>query len=365
MDYSASYVESIVWSGMNYKVALVKDDFFWEADLINLWRKLSLHLLDIVDILAVEEDYDFTKEISILNTLSENLKIFLKQSEDSYIKTIQVNDKHWVSLEFTLLNPGNYLNEKLWTGIESVLLTSATLQISWKFDYIKNILHLKDFNFHLFESDFDYSKQATLFVPSDLWNIKNNSEQVVDFLWRFYNTVRWKTLTLLTSFSIIKKIYTSLNSKLLEEWVNLYPQGVWWSKSKLLSFYLENPDNSILLWTDSFWEWVDIPWEQLKYLVIHKFPFSVPTDPVFQARSIFFKDPFSEYSIPKAIIKLKQWFWRLIRTKNDTGIVVLLDDRIYSTRWWNAFFDAFPENINKKYVSSDKFIWVLEKISKN
>jgi Rad3-related DNA helicase len=66
------------------------------------------------------------------------------------------------------LNPGNYLNEKLWTGIESVLLTSATLQISGKFDYIKNILHLNDFSFHLFESDFDYSKQATLFVPSDL-----------------------------------------------------------------------------------------------------------------------------------------------------------------------------------------------------
>lgn len=363
MDYSASYVESIVWNGMNYKVALVKQDYYWEADLMNLWKKLSLHLLDIVDILAVEEDYDFTKEISILNNLSENLKIFLKESEESYIKTIQVNDKHGVSLEFTLLNPGNYLNEKLWTGIDSVVLTSATLQISWKFDYIKNILHLNDFEFHLFESDFDYSKQATLFVPSDLWNIKNNSEQVVNFLWRFYNTVKGKTLTLLTSFSIIKKIYTSLNSQLLDEGVHLYPQWVGGSKSKLLSFYLENPDNSILLWTDSFWEWVDIPGDKLKYLVIHKFPFSVPTDPIFQARSVFFKDPFSEYSIPKAIIKLKQWFWRLIRTKNDTGIVVLLDDRIYSTKWWNAFFDAFPENINKKYVSSDKFIWVLEKIS--
>jgi Rad3-related DNA helicase len=65
-----------------------------------------------------------------LNSLSENLKIFLKQSEESYIKTVQVNDKHGVSLEFTLLNPGDYLNEKLWNDIESVVLTSATLQIS-------------------------------------------------------------------------------------------------------------------------------------------------------------------------------------------------------------------------------------------
>jgi ATP-dependent DNA helicase DinG len=125
-------------------------------------------LLDIVDILAVTEEFDFSKEISLLNTLSINLRIFLKKSEENFIKTITVNDRYGVSLEFTLLNPGNYLDEKLWNKLDSVVLTSATLQISGSFSYIENILALKDFNFHLFESDFDYSKQATLFVPSDL-----------------------------------------------------------------------------------------------------------------------------------------------------------------------------------------------------
>jgi ATP-dependent DNA helicase DinG len=72
-----------------------------------------------------------------------------------------------------------------------------------------------------------------------------------------------------------------------------------------------------------------------------------------------------DYSVPKAIIKLKQGFWRLIRTKNDKGIVVLLDDRIYSTRWWEKFFDAFPKEINKKYVSSDKFLEILDKSLQN
>jgi predicted DnaQ family exonuclease/DinG family helicase len=361
MDYSASYVQWKVWGNQAYQVSLIQEDFFWEADLSNLWNKLELALLDIVDILAVTEEFDFSKEISLLNTLSVNLRIFLKKSEENFIKTVTVNDRYGVSLEFTLLNPGNYLDEKLWNKLDSVVLTSATLQISGSFAYIENILALKSFDFHLFESDFDYSKQATLFVPSDLGNIKNNNTEVVNFLDKFYSVVRGKTLTLLTSFNIIKKIYTSLNSKLLQQWVHLYPQGVGGSKSKLLSFYLEDSDNSILLWTDSFWEWVDIPGEKLKYLVIHKFPFSVPTDPIFQARSIFFKDPFMDYSVPKAIIKLKQGFWRLIRTKNDKGIVVLLDDRIYSTRWWEKFFDAFPKEINKKYVSSDKFLEILGK----
>lgn len=361
MDYSASYVQWKKWWNQAYKVSLLQEDFFWEADLVKLWNKLEISLLDMVDILAITEEFDFSKEISLLNILSINLKIFLKESEKSFIKTITVNERYWVSLEFTLLNPWNYLYEKLWNKLDSVVLTSATLQISGSFWYIENILALKEFSFHLFESDFDYSKQATLFVPNDLGNIKNNNEKVVDFLDKFYRTVRWKTLTLLTSFSIIKKIYTSLNFKLTQEWIHLYPQWVWWSKSKLLNFYLEDSENSILLWTDSFWEGVDIPGEKLKYLVIHKFPFSVPTDPIFQARSVFFKDPFMDYAIPKAIIKLKQGFGRLIRNKEDTGIIILLDDRIYSTRWWEKFFDAFPDNINKKYVSSDKFLDILNK----
>lgn len=365
MDYCASYIEWKVPSWQTYSTALVNSDFYNDIDLQALGKKLELSLLDIVDILAVKNEFDFSKEITLLNKLSENIKIFLAAWKQEFIKTISIHERTWVSFEYTLLNPGNYLYEKLWTGLDSVVLTSATLQISWSFVYLEKILHLKEFQFYIFESDFDYKKQASLFIPNDLWSIKSNSENVVQFLWKFYNAVRGNTLTLLTSFSIIKKIYTQLNTQLLQEWIHMYPQWVWGSKSKLLSFYEEDAKNSILLWTDSFWEWVDIPGDTLKYLVIHKFPFWVPSDPIFQARSQFFEDSFADYAIPKAIIKLKQWFWRLIRTKSDTWIVVLLDDRIYSTKWWEKFFDSFPKNINTKYVSSQKFIDILAEKNKN
>ena len=95
-------------------------------------------------------------------------------------------------------------------------------------------------------------------------------------------------------------------------------------------------------------------------MVIYKLPFQVPTDPIFQARSKNFSDSFLEYSVPKAIIKLKQWFWRLIRSKTDKWIVILLDDRI-NTLWWNAFYSAFPEGINIKKSSSKSFLEILEK----
>ncbi len=362
IDYGASYINGKNPGNLVYKNWLVQRDFFEEANFDDTTKKITLALMDIVDHLATIWDFDFSSEISYLQAIQENCRIFFdKESDKNYIKMISVHEKFWVQLEFTLLNPGEYLIDSLWETAHSVVLTSATLQIGNTFDYYKQILSLQDFEFHAFLSDFDYKKQSTVIIPTDLWSIKNNSEEIVSFLGKFYQIVRWKTLTLLTSFNIIRKIYTGLNKDLQKEWIKLYAQSITGSKNKLMNFYLDEPDNSILLWTDSFWEWVDIPGENLKYLIIHKFPFSVPNDPIFQARSVFFKDSFKEYAIPKAIIKLKQWFWRLIRSKNDTWIVILLDDRIYSTKWWDMFYSAFPEGINVKTVSSESFLKILEK----
>jgi DNA polymerase-3 subunit epsilon/ATP-dependent DNA helicase DinG len=258
------------------------------------------------------------------------------------------------------LNPGKYLKSNLWNNLKSCVLTSATLSIWNTFDYLKNILKLDDFNFFLYDSDFDYKKQSTLFIPTDIWDIKNNIDDIIEFLKDFFLTVCWNTLVLLTSFSVIKKIYNASNTALKSNGINLYAQSVWWSKIKLITQFKERPNNSILLGTDSFWEWIDIPWEDLKYLVIYKFPFSVPTDPIFQARSVFFKDAFKEYSVPKAIIKLKQWFGRLIRTKTDKWVVVLLDNRINST-WWSQFYEAFPKNINIKKWTKEAFLEILKR----
>jgi len=361
-DYWFSYIDSKFSSEQQYKTLLLKDDFFNELDFKNIIKKSTLWILDIVDKLKVFEDYDFSKEALFLESIAKNINIIFDNSNSNkFIKIINYNDRQWLSFDFTLLNPWEYLYNNLWEKLDSCLLTSATLKIWDNFDYINNIMKLDNFEFSSFDSDFDYSKQATVFIPTDLWNIKNNNDEIVKFLKDFYLNVRWKVLTLLTSFYIIKKIYTDCNRDLKKEWINLYAQSIWWSKMKLITFFKDSPDNSILLWTDSFWEWVDIPWDDLKYIVIHKFPFQTPTDPIFQARSVFFKDPFVEYSIPKAIIKLKQWFWRLIRTKTDKWVVILLDDRIVNTRWWNKFYEAFPSNINIKRWNSKQFLDILEK----
>jgi len=360
-DYIFSYIENIIWSNIKYKVVLMKSDFFESGDFVNLIKNIELNFLDIIDRLSIEQDYNFTKEMAVFQTYIDIIKIMLDiNSDKKYIKILNYSDNYWIVFDYTLLNPWEYLDKNLWLKINSCIITSATLKIAWNFEYIKKILFLDNFSFYSFESDFDYKKQATLFIPTDLWDIKNNSQNVIDFLWRFFSVVRWKVLTLLTSYSIIKDIYSSLNIQMKQQGINLYAQWVAWSKNKLLNFYLLDSKNSIILWTDSFWEWVDIPWSDLKYLIIHKFPFTVPTDPIFQARSVFFRDPFLEYSVPKAIIKLKQGFWRLIRTKTDSWIVILLDNRIMSTTWWSYFYDAFPVDVNIKKWKSSQFINILE-----
>lgn len=360
-DYAFNYINNRIPDDSQYKNILVKEDFFTDLDFVEIIKKINLDLLDIIDKLKVISEYDFTKELVFFDSVANNINTFFdKTNSNTYIKILTYAEKSGITFDFTLLNPGQYLYKNLWNKLDSCLLTSATLSIWNKFDYVKNIMSLDWFDFYSFSSDFDYKNQATLFIPTDIWSVKNNSEDMNIFLKEFFLIVRWKVLTLLTSFAVIKKIYTFCNIDLKKNGINLYAQSIWWSKNKLLSNFTKSPDNSILLWTDSFWEWVDIPGEDLKYLVIHKFPFAVPNDPIFQARSAFFKDSFSEYAVPKAIIKLKQWFGRLIRTKSDKWIVILLDDRI-SSKWWNQFYDAFPADINIKKWTKKQFLEILEK----
>lgn len=359
-DFWNTYLNKKIPSEQNYKNLLIKEDFYEEFDFDEILKKISLELIWIIDLLKIQNDYDFSKEIIYFENTIDVLSIILKKDSIDKIKIISFSENFWINFEYTVLNPWEYLKQNLWDKISSCLLTSATLSINNSFDYIKNILKLEQFDFLKFLSDFDYKKQSTLFIPNDLWSVKNSSQSVDKFLKDFYEIVWWNTLTLFTSFSSIKTIFLENSLNLKKMWRNLLAQSIWWSKTKILNKFLEDPDNSIILWTDSFWEWIDIKWWNLKYLVIYKLPFAVPTDPIFQARSKNFKDSFSEYAIPKAIIKLKQGFWRLIRSKNDKWIVILLDNRINSS-WWKAFFWAFPDDINIKISSSHKFLEILEK----
>lgn len=344
---------------------LIEKDFFEEnKDIKNLLNNIEIQFIEIFNHLQTSPDKVFNSlktEIWNLEEILNILKICLdEKSSSTYIPMFSIA-KNWNNiLYYTILNTWNFLKNIMWDKIDSVALTSATLKINDNFSYINNVLNLEDFEFESLESDFDYSRQALLFIPNDLGSIKYNNPRINEFILSFLNIVKGNTMVLLTSFNAIKDLFLTLNIPLKKIWTTVLAQAVAGSKHKIANHFKNNPNNSVILWTDSFWEWVDIPGDDLKYLFIHKFPFLVPTDPIFKARSKLYRDPFKEYSIPKAIIKTRQWFWRLIRTKKDTWIVVLLDDRYYSTNWWVTMRSSFPHDINIKTWSSESFLSLIK-----
>lgn len=328
-----------------------QDDFFYRS-----WEKIKELILEIVDIVS-KTTYNFSKEVNSLNLIIDIVdKILDKNNNTEFIRIAYYSEYEGVKLEYTILDIWQYLRINFWDYLTNCFLLSATLSIANDFTYIKKSLHLENFEFSQYETDFDYSKQATLYIPKDLWSIKNNFSKVQDFLKDFFSVIKWNTMVLFTSLAAVRNIYINLNFFVQSIWSKLLAQSIYGSKNKILDTFLQEHDNSIVLWTDTFWEWVDIPWEPLKYLIIHKMPFAVPTDPIYISRSKLFSNPFSEYSVPKSILKLKQWFWRLIRTKNDTWVVIFLDDRIYSTDWWKSFLSAFPKDIKLEMLKYSEII---------
>jgi DNA polymerase-3 subunit epsilon/ATP-dependent DNA helicase DinG len=123
--------------------------------------------------------------------------------------------------------------------------------------------------------------------------------------------------------------------------ISLLAQGVDGSRTRLLQRF-RSAERALLLGTASFWEGVDIPGEALSALIIGRLPFAVPVDPVFAARSEQFEAPFLEYALPQAVLRFKQGFGRLIRTKNDRGVVLVLDGRIVSKLYGSSFVNSLP-----------------------
>ena len=149
-------------------------------------------------------------------------------------------------------------------------------------------------------------------------------------------------LVLFTSYAQLRQTARAITPILLENEIRVYEQGSGASPSSLLEAF-KSDDRSILLGTRSFWEGVDIPGEKLSVLVIVKLPFDVPSDPIIAARSESFDDPFSEYTLPEAILRFRQGFGRLIRSKTDIGAVIVLDRRILTKRYGRMFIESLPE----------------------
>jgi DNA polymerase-3 subunit epsilon/ATP-dependent DNA helicase DinG len=161
-----------------------------------------------------------------------------------------------------------------------------------------------------------------------------------------------RALVLFTAYGALNAVYEQIKAPLEAEGILVLAHGTDGSPRQMLAALRENP-RTVLLGTASFWEGVDVAGEALSLLVIVRLPFAVPTDPVYQARSALYDEPFDQYALPNAILRFRQGFGRLIRSKTDRGVLLVLDRRLRARRYGESFLRSLPRCTLKELPSRD------------
>jgi ATP-dependent DNA helicase DinG len=264
------------------------------------------------------------------------------------------------------IEAGRLLREALFERVKSVVLTSATLSTRGRFDFVRRRLGLDreelsaresalEVHETLVPSPFDFRAQSLLVVPTDLPNAggagsielqKETARVTADLA----EMTGGGVFALFTSHRAVRLVAELLREAGVEARYPLFVHGED-SRARLLDAFTRS-GKGILLGTASFWEGVDVPGHPLRGLLIQKLPFRVPSEPITAARLEAVQrgggDPFWDLLLPLAALKLKQGFGRLVRTRQDRGAVVLLDDRILRMRYGRYLRDSLPDTPLRK-----------------
>jgi ATP-dependent DNA helicase DinG len=303
----------------------------------------------------IDEKFEIMRFVNRCATLVQDLNFFLTQQHPDYVYWVEpaATARAATSLRSAPLNVGPDVKKCLFDKYESVILTSATLSSNSAddkkgFNFLTGRIGLDDFDALKLGSPFDYQKQVTIYIEKDLPNPNDAAfvEPAAEAVKKYILQTAGRAFVLFTSYEMLEKIAQSLADWLDNNNIQLLQQGAGFDRTALLkSFKAE--DNCVLFGTDSFWQGVDVPGEALSNVIIVRLPFAVPDQPLLAGRLQQIKEqggnPFLDYQLPSAIIKFKQGFGRLIRSKTDTGIVVILDSRVVNKPYGQKFLAAIPK----------------------
>jgi ATP-dependent DNA helicase DinG len=243
------------------------------------------------------------------------------------------------------LHVGPIVEQVLWLKKETVVLTSATLRTGDNFHYINERLYAENAESVEVGSPFDYASSTLLYIPNDMPEPSERQayqRAVERGIIELAAALNGRVLVLFTSYSQLRETSQAVTPRLALGGIAVYDQSDGSSRQALVDGF-KTSEKAVLLGTRSFWEGIDIPGESLSAVVITRLPFSVPTDPIFAARSEKYTDSFNAYAVPDAVLRFRQGFGRLIRTKSDRGIIAVFDSRIINKSYGNVFLDSLPE----------------------
>ncbi|MBU0727447.1 hypothetical protein KKA95_02060, partial [Patescibacteria group bacterium] len=304
---------------------------------------------------------ELVQEIGILSEQLGHLHNFFNEEHEGkeWIRWITSDMSGIISIKLAPMMVGPHLKEKLYDEKKSIILTSATLGVKLTqegmdeieqhpFTYFRQMLGLDEsFEELILDTPFDYESQVYVITPNDLFPVqaRNSITQVSDFMKNLIKSIGGGLLGLFTSHGALENVYLNLMHELTSQDPKVLAQRISGGRAKIFKAYMNNPKNSVLLGTASFWEGIDIAGDALTTLVIHKLPFDVPSDPIYKVRSQMFSNGFMEFTVPRAILKFRQGFGRLIRSQKDYGVMIVLDNRVIQKDFGRMFLKALPQGV--------------------
>ena len=352
--------------------------FNLSKDIKNFVLKLNA-ITKAISKLPIEDD-KVDGELKTVNSQIEKLCLFVEvfeavcnaNQDGSFVNWLEaaINDTFiYASVNRAPLNISDAMVSNVYEKFSTVVMTSATLTSRKKFDFWESRIGLDKFKEAqlkiednkkkrlvselILETPFDFKKQAALVIPTDVdtsFYARGNEDQIQghslkEAIMPLLKITNGNAFVLFTSYGLLKKTSYEMKKRITGAGMTLFVQGD--ERRDIILRKFREQKNSVLFGTDSFWAGVDVVGESLKSVIITKLPFRVPTEPIIEARTEYIDrnggNAFLDFSLPMAIIKFRQGFGRLIRSKTDFGMVTILDRRILDKFYGRWFLQSLPE----------------------